>query len=376
MSNAPEVRGLFLKALGRPVIVAPSSAEPTVTFDGPLTEVCPCSLKETELPVVVRAGEETYEVRPTRTGERAIVHLTADTGLGRNGATVEEWPALVARAAQLEREGLVRVEGIFSHLAVADEPLRSETAEQLKVLEGFVARAKDAGLTPELVHLANSPATLTAALDGWQADESLLVDGVRCGLALYGLSPLPEATSADLGLEPAMTVSSYIANVKEVPAGQGVSYGLRYHTEKPTTLALVPLGYADGVPRIAENAPVRIYPGAQDEAAGRIPAGPEGKNYRVVGRIAMDQMVVDLGEAGLSDPALGYLGAPVVLFGAGENPPVEEWAEAAQTINYEIVTRISYRVPRVYVGGSWVEAELDGLWGIETAETANEEREG
>ena len=173
-----------------------------------------------------------------------------------------------------------------------------------------------------------------------------------------------------------MTVSSYIANVKEVPAGQGVSYGLRYHTEKPTTLALVPLGYADGVPRIAENAPVRIYPGAQDEAAGRIPAGPEGKNYRVVGRIAMDQMVVDLGEAGLSDPALGYLGAPVVLFGAGENPPVEEWAEAAQTINYEIVTRISYRVPRVYVGGSWVEAELDGLWGTETAETANEEREG
>ena len=90
----------------------------------------------------------------------------------------------------------------------------------------------------------------------------------------------------------------------------------------------------------------------------------------------MDQMVVDLGEAGLSDPALGYLGAPVVLFGAGENPPVEEWAEAAQTINSEIVTRISYRVPRVYVGGSWVEAELDGLWGTETAETANEEREG
>ena len=341
---------------------------PSTDFDAALREGVRLGVSGWDLEVVAAAAE--------RTGERAIVHLVADTGLGRNGATVEEWPALVARAAQLEREGLVRVEGIFSHLAVADEPLRSETAEQLKVLEGFVARAKDAGLTPELVHLANSPATLTAALDGWQADESLLVDGVRCGLALYGLSPLPEVTSADLGLEPVMTVSSYIANVKEVPAGQGVSYGLRYHTEKPTTLALVPLGYADGVPRIAENAPVRIYPGAQDEAAGRIPAGPEGRTYQVVGRVAMDQMVVDLGEAGLSDPALGYLGAPVVLFGAGENPPVEEWAEAAQTINYEIVTRISYRVPRVYVGGSWVEAELDGLWGTETAETANEEREG
>ena len=268
------------------------------------------------------------------------------------------------------------MEGIFSHLAVADEPLRSETAEQLKVLEGFVAQAKEAGLTPELVHLANSPATLTAALDGWQADEGLLVDGVRCGLALYGLSPLPEATSAELGLKPAMTVGSYIANVKEVPAGQGVSYGLRYHTEKPTTLALVPLGYADGVPRIAENAPVRIYPGAQSAEGGRIPEGPEGKTYRVVGRIAMDQMVVDLGEAGLSNPEYGYLGAPVVLFGAGENPPVEEWAEAAQTINYEIVTRISYRVPRVYVGGSWVEADLAELLGTGTAETMNEEHEG
>ena len=125
----------------------------------------------------------------------------------------------------------------------------------------------------------------------------------------------------------------------------------------------MPLGYADGVPRIAENAPVRIYPGAQNAENGSVPNSAEGKTYRVVGRIAMDQMVVDLGEPGLSDPALGYLGAPAILFGAGENPPVEEWADAAQTINYEIVTRISSRVERLYVGGSWVEAELNELWG-------------
>ena len=330
---------------------------PSTDFDAALSEGVRLGVSGWDLEAVAAAA--------ARTGERAIVHLKADTGLGRNGATAEDWPALVTRAAQLEAEGLIRVEGIFSHLAVADEPTRAETAEQLEVLDRFVAQAKDAGLNPDLVHLANSPGTLTAALDGWDTDERLLGGGVRTGLALYGLSPLPGVTSEQLGLEPVMTVSSYIAGVKEVPAGQGVSYGLRYHTDKPTTLALVPMGYADGVPRIAENAPVRIYPGAQNAEGGAAlpPEGVEGKTYRVVGRIAMDQMVVDLGEAGLSAPECGYLGAPVVLFGAGENPPVEEWADAAQTINYEIVTRISYRVPRVYLGGSWVEAEMEELQG-------------
>ncbi len=183
------------------------------------------------------------------TGERAIAHLKADTGLGRNGATAADWPALVARAASLEESGLITVEGIFSHLAVADEPTRAETAQQVDTLDTFVAQAREAGLNPKMVHLANSPATLTASLEGWDTEARLLGDGVRCGLALYGLSPLPEVTAEELGLKPVMTVGSYIAAVKEVPAGQGVSYGLRYHTPKATTLALVPLGYADGVAR-------------------------------------------------------------------------------------------------------------------------------
>ena len=328
---------------------------PSTDFEAALQEKIRLGVSGWDLEAVAAAAE--------RTGERAIVHLKADTGLGRNGATVADWPALVARAASLEESGLITVEGIFSHLAVADEPARAETAQQLDALDTFVAQAREAGLDPKIVHLANSPATLTASMEGWDAEERLLGDGVRCGLALYGLSPLPEVTAEDLGLKPVMTVGSYIAAVKEVPAGQGVSYGLRYRTDKPTTLALVPLGYADGVPRIAENAPVRIYPGAQNAQDGSAPNNAEGKTYRVVGRIAMDQMVVDLGEPGLSDPALGYLGAPAILFGAGENPPVEEWADAAQTINYEIVTRISSRVERLYVGGSWVEAELNELWG-------------
>lgn len=328
---------------------------PSTDFEAALQEKIRLGVSGWDLEAVAAAAE--------RTGERAIVHLKADTGLGRNGATVADWPALVARAASLEESGLITVEGIFSHLAVADEPARAETAQQLDALDTFVAQAREAGLDPKIVHLANSPATLTASMEGWDAEERLLGDGVRCGLALYGLSPLPEVTAEDLGLKPVMTVGSYIAAVKEVPAGQGVSYGLRYRTDKPTTLALVPLGYADGVPRIAENAPVRIYPGAQNAQDGSAPNNAEGKTYRVVGRVAMDQMVVDLGEPGLSDPALGYLGAPAILFGAGENPPVEEWADAAQTINYEIVTRISPRVERLYVGGSWVEAELNELWG-------------
>ncbi len=269
-------------------------------------------------------------------GSTATIHLKIDTGLGRNGSTAEQWETLVQRSAELEAEGSVKVRGIFSHLAVADEPERPETAEQVRVFEDAVTQAHAAGLNPELIHLANTPATLTAHRP--TAPEHLLGNASRVGLGLYGLSPLPGTTAKELGLTPVMTVQTFINSVKEVPAGQGVSYGLNYRTDRPTTLALVPVGYADGVPRTASGGPVRVYP-----------AGAPAKTYRVVGRIAMDQMVIDLGEPGLTDPDLGYLGAPVVLFGSGENPPVEEWAEAAGTINYEIVTRISPRVDRVYL---------------------------
>ena len=328
---------------------------PSTDFEAALQEKVRLGVSGWDLEAVAAAAE--------RTGERAIVHLKADTGLGRNGATAADWPALVARAASLEESGLITVKVFLATWRLLMSRPVPRLLSSSTPLDTFVAQAREAGLAPKIVHLANSPATLTASLEDWDTEERLLGDGVRCGLALYGLSPLPEVTAEDLGLKPVMTVSSYIAAVKEVPAGQGVSYGLRYHTPKATTLALVPLGYADGVPRIAENAPVRIYPGAQNAENGSVPNNAEGKTYRVVGRIAMDQMVVDLGEPGLSDPALGYLGAPAILFGAGENPPVEEWADAAQTINYEIVTRISSRVERLYVGGSWVEAELNELWG-------------
>lgn len=256
----------------------------------------------------------------------ARVHLKIDTGLGRNGSPLSEWDAFVAEAIAFQDEGLLRVVGVFSHFAVADEPHRPETDEQLRVFREAVAIAEDAGADFEVRHIANTPGTLS------RPDAHF--DLVRIGLGIYGLSPFPSQSSAELGLVPAMTLQTQIALCKEVPEGQGVSYGLNYVTDRPTTLALIPLGYADGIPRIATGGPVRV----------------NGVNYPVVGRIAMDQMVIDLGHDGGSGDA-AVVGSAAVLFGNGADggPLVEEWADAAGTINYEVVTRISQRVPRVYV---------------------------
>lgn len=287
-----------------------------------------------ELEAIAAAHRASGQKEPVK------IHLKVDTGLGRNGVTMAELPALAAAARRLEEAGLLEVVGVFSHLAVADEPERTETAEQSLTFDRALDILHSAGLRPTLRHLANTPATFSAASVG--AEEGLLRDAVRVGLGLYGLSPLAGSTPEELGLRPVMHLQTFINAVKEVPAGQGISYGLNYVTDKPTTLALVPVGYADGVPRVATGGPVRIYPAT----------GP-ARTYREVGRIAMDQLVVDLGEPGLADPAAGFLGAPAVLFGSGDNPPVTDWAEAAGTINYEIVTRISPRVTRISVGGSW-----------------------
>ncbi|KFF58804.1 alanine racemase, partial [Cryobacterium sp. MLB-32] len=256
----------------------------------------------------------------------ARIHLKIDTGLGRNGSTPEDWPDLVAVARQAELTGDVTVVGIFSHLAVADEPSRVETDEQLAVFTTAVAQARAAGLTPLVRHLANTAGVLS------RPDTHF--DLVRAGLGIYGLSPFADKTSADLGLRPAMTLRTLVSVCKDVPAEQGVSYGLNYRTTEATTLALIPLGYADGIPRIATGGPVRI----------------DGVTYPVVGRIAMDQMVIDLGEAALVASGASVIGAEALLFGAGDDgeASVDAWAAAAGTISYEVVTRISPRVPRVY----------------------------
>ncbi|WP_217188978.1 alanine racemase [Streptomyces buecherae] len=256
-------------------------------------------------------------------GRAARVQLKADTGLGRNGCQPHDWADLVAAARRAEADGTIRVTGVWSHFACADEPGHPSIAAQLTAYRQMLAHAEAAGIAPEVRHIANSPALLTLP--------DAHFDLVRAGIATYGVSPSPEVgVSADLGLRPAMTLSASIALVKRVPGGHGVSYGHHYRTPGDTTLALVPVGYADGVPRAAsDTGPVLVA----------------GKWRTVAGRVAMDQFVVDLG----GDRAT--VGEEAVLFGPGDRgePTAEDWAQAAGTIAYEIVTRIGQRVPRVYL---------------------------
>ncbi len=257
-------------------------------------------------------------------GRPARVQLKADTGLGRGGCQPgEDWAELVGEALRAEADGLLSITGLWSHFACADEPGHPSIAAQLTRFREMLAYAEQQGVRPEVRHIANSPATLTLPESHF--------DLVRTGIALYGISPSPElGTSADLGLRPVMTLSASLALVKHVPGGHGVSYGHHYLTPGDTTLGLVPLGYADGVPR---------------HASGTGPVLVGGKWRTVAGRIAMDQFVVDLGG---DEPEAG---AEAVLFGPGDRgePTAEDWAQAAGTIAYEIVTRIGTRVPRVYV---------------------------
>jgi alanine racemase len=279
---------------------------------------------EADIDVTVSSGwaldEVTAAVRAA--GRTARVQLKIDAGLGRNGAQPAEWPALTAAARAAERAGLIRVTGVWAHFSCADEPGHPSIERELAVFRTALEQAADAGLDPEVRHIANSPGTLTLPESHF--------DLVRPGVAMYGISPVPQVGGpADFGLRPVMTLAARLASVKSVPGGHGVSYGHHYVTPGPTTLALVPLGYADGVPR---------------HASGSGPVLVAGKWRTVAGRVAMDQFVVDLGGDAASP------GDEVLLFGPGDRgePTAEDWARACGTIAYEIVTRIGGRVPRVY----------------------------
>ena len=261
----------------------------------------------------------------TATGSRspAAVHLKIDTGLSRNGVAEADWSAVVARAAELETAGLVTVTGIFSNFANTS---RYVDAAQLAVFERALERAATAGLNPTVRHLASSEQAIR--------DPSSRYDLVRIGIGVYGLTPFGDGTTCtDLGLTPAMSLRARVAAVRQVEAGAGASYGHLWHADAPTTLALVPLGYADGIPRHATGGGAEVL-----LAGARRP---------VVGRVAMDQFIVDVGDASVA------VGDEVVVFGdpASGAPTADEWAEASGTIGYEIVTRIGPRVQRRYVGG-------------------------
>ena len=262
-------------------------------------------------------------------GRTARVHLKVDTGLGRNGLVGPQLPEVLAAALAAEAEGAVRVVGVWSHLAFADDPGHPTVAAQARVFTEAVALVEAAGAQLEVRHLANSAATLTAPALHW--------DLVRPGIAVYGLSPVPQvAGPAELGLVPAMRLEADLVTVKPVPAGQGLSYGHAYVVPHDTVVGVVPLGYADGVPRHAS--------GTADRWGG--PVQVAGRRLGIAGRVCMDQVVLDLGP-GATEAA----GDTVVLWGDGRDggPTAEDWARVAGTISYEIVTRVGARVPRTYV---------------------------
>ena len=247
----------------------------------------------------------------------ARVHLKFDTGLSRNGIAPAEADAVIERAVDHERAGRLRVRGLMSHLSGASP---TADAEQRAAFAALVATAEAAGLEPEVRHLAASLAAIT--------QPETRFDLVRLGIALYGVRPDASVDPADDGVRPVMQLATSVAAVRRVPAGTGVSYGYAHRTPAETTLALVPLGYADGIPR---------------HASGRAEVAIGGVRHRQVGRIAMDQFLVDVGDAPVA------VGDEVIVWGdpADGAPSADEWADAAGTIGYEIVTRVGPRVSRV-----------------------------
>ena len=254
-------------------------------------------------------------IRAVSPGRVARIHLKVDTGLGRNGADPREWEALFQAAKSAQDSGVVIVVGLFTHLS-GTSPEADE--QQGVVYEQALAVLDSVGLQPEIRHVASSIGTSDSP--------GLAHDMVRVGAAAYGVPVTPRYH--EVGLIPAMRVSGQLILVKRVHEGLGVGYGHTYRTSSETTLALIPLGYADGIPRHASNAgPVTI----------------DGQRFRVSGRISMDQFTVDAGDSAVHE------GQWAVLWGdpsQGE-PSANEWAEAAGTIAYEIVTRLGSRIPRV-----------------------------
>ena len=251
------------------------------------------------------------------------VHLKLDTGLSRNGASPEQWADFMRTAAELHASGDLDVEGVMSHLSNTSD---ADDLEQLKVFTVGLSELKDAGLEPKYVHLAASLAALTLPETRFNM--------VRSGIAAYGIAPTEELRPEQFGLTPAMTLETRVVAVRRVPENTGVSYGYLHRTAGENTLALIPLGYGDGINRDASmNGPVLL----------------NGETYPVAGRIAMDQFLLNVGD----DPVA--VGDHVVLFGdpALGQPSVHDWAAAANSIAYEIVTRlIGTRLEYEYVGNA------------------------
>lgn len=282
-----------------------------------------------EIDVSVSSAEELSRVlMAASTVERtARVHLKIDTGLSRNGAPASRWAELCREARAAEEVGAIQVIGVWSHLAVAEELQHPATDRQVAAFATALAVAEEAGLRPELRHLANSAGALIRPETRY--------DLVRVGIASYGLEPGPGLFDrAGVTLQPVLRLRARLVRVKPIAAGEGVSYGHTWIAEQDTTVGLIALGYGDGIDRTASNV----------GAVGL----PDGTRAPIRGRVCMDQFVVDLGPASTL-----VEGDEVTVIGDGQTGPhADEWATWCHTINYEIVTRLGARVPRVAKEGS------------------------
>lgn len=234
----------------------------------------------------------------------ARIHLEIETGMGRGGFA-DEWPELLTR-------DLSKVVGIFTHLAIADEPEQPQNQSQIAKFNQMVGQLNELGINP-IRHLANTAATLS--------NQDAKFDLVRIGIAMYGLSPL----GRDNNLKPVMKVRAKLVLVKELPAGHPIGYGATESTTENTKIGIVAMGYADGIPRNAKGAGVTF----------------QSQSAPIIGRVSMDQFAVDLGPD--SEAKSGDWVTVV-----GENYDAYEWAKACQTIHYEITTRMGSRITRIY----------------------------
>jgi alanine racemase len=279
------------------------------------------------------AAAESFSRRATRYGKKIKVHIKVDSGMGRLGLLLDDLlgePVPGAPAAKviddietISRLSRIEVEGIFTHFATSDSADKTYARHQLVRFKDFISRLDQAGLKPPVVHAANSGAVI-------DMPESHL-DLVRPGIATYGLYPSGEVNKEKIELKPVMTVKSRIIHLKMVPAGFHISYGITYRTKKPTIIATVPVGYADGLSRLLSSCGHMLV---------------HGQRVPIVGRVCMDLTMLDVGElkeVGIEDE--------VVVFGQQENESItaDELAATLNTINYEIVTSITARVPRVYL---------------------------
>ena len=264
-------------------------------------------------------------------GKCARIHLEVDTGMSRGGA-LNEWSELVRSAKAYQDSGLIKVIGIWSHFARADEAGHEFNNKQLENFKSAVAEAKSVGITPEVIHLSNSAAAIN--------DADSHFDLLRLGIAIYGLSPdfSHMGSSEKLNLKPAMSIRARIHLVKDIPAGSQVGYGGSAITKVDTKLGVIAMGYSDGIPRNA-NSEAGVLVG--------------NKRAPIIGRVSMDQFVVDLGRdssAKAGDWAYIIGSNPSDSYTSASSYTADSWASASATINYEIVTRIAARVKRIYQG--------------------------